>query len=117
MREASVLDEAAVWPEDFRLAAYWERSTEEFCHNLPRYYATFLANPGVMRWIRYRGWRLQEEVNEGDRVRVKIRFDIEEEAVQFVLSFGGEVEVIEPDQLREKVLVGARRIVQNSRSG
>jgi predicted DNA-binding transcriptional regulator YafY len=43
-----------------------------------------------------------------------MRFDIEEEAVQFVLSFGGDVEVIEPGELREKVLAGARTILERA---
>jgi predicted DNA-binding transcriptional regulator YafY len=42
---------------------------------------------------------------------VKLRFDIEEEAVQFALSFGGDIEVIEPAELREKVIAGARAIL------
>ena len=116
IREAAVLDLPAAYPSDFDLAAHWERSAAEFRERLPRYYATFLANPSVMRWIRYRGWRLDEETPEGDRVRVKLRFDIEDEAVQFALSFGGNIKVIEPDELREKVLAGARAILAHSQA-
>ncbi|MCU1294070.1 MAG: hypothetical protein JWP08_2920 [Bryobacterales bacterium] len=47
---------------------------------------------------------------------MKLRFDIEDEAVQFALSFGGDIEVIEPGDLREKVLAGARAILGKSRS-
>jgi predicted DNA-binding transcriptional regulator YafY len=108
--EAMILDELGARPADFDLAAYWERSAAEFREKLPRYYATFLASPAVMRWVRYRGWRLEEEAPEGDRVRVRLRFDVEEEAVQFALSFGGDVEVIEPRELRTKVLAGALAI-------
>lgn len=114
--EISVLDLPAVCPADFHLASYWERSTWEFREKLPRYYATFLASPSVMRWVRYRGWRLEEETAEGDRVRVKLRFDVEEEAVQFALSFGGAIEVVEPAELRARVLAGARDILAKSQS-
>jgi predicted DNA-binding transcriptional regulator YafY len=115
MREAAALDHDAEYPPDFDLPAQWERSASEFRDKLPRYYATFLAKPAVMRWIRYRGWRLEEETREEDRVRVKLRFDIEEEAVQFALSFGGDVEVIEPPELQEKVFAGARAILGPAR--
>ena len=111
IREATALDAAATYPADFDLAAYWERSAAEFREKLPRYYATFLAKASAMRWIRYRGWRLEEQIAEGDRVRVKLRFDIEEEAVQFALSFGGDVDVVEPAELKEKVYAGARAIL------
>src|SRR5258708_8177760 len=104
--EAVVLEQPSTRPAQFDLAAYWERSAAEFRENLPRYYATFRANPGVMRWVRYRGWRLEEETPEGGRVRVRLRFDVEEEAVQFALSFGAGIEVIEPPELRSAVLAG-----------
>jgi predicted DNA-binding transcriptional regulator YafY len=114
IREASILDLPAAPLANFDLAAYWERSATEFRDQLPRYYATFLASPGVMRWVRYRGWRLEEEsadAADGERVRVRLRFDIEEEALQFALSFGGQIEVIEPLELRAKILAGAHAIL------
>jgi predicted DNA-binding transcriptional regulator YafY len=55
---------------------------------------------------------LEEEAPEGDRVRVRLRFDAEEEAIQFALSFGGDVEALEPHELRAKVLAGALAVVQ-----
>jgi predicted DNA-binding transcriptional regulator YafY len=111
MAEASILDQPCVRPAEFDLAAYWERSASEFREKLPRYYATFLADPAVMRWVRYRGWRLEEELTEGDRVRVRVRFDVEEEALQFALSFGGDIDVVEPVELRAKLLAAAQAIV------
>jgi len=110
-----LLDERAELPAEFDLAAYWSRSAEEFRQHLPRYYATFLADPSILRWVRYRGWRLEEETPEGDRVRIRLRFDIEEEARQFALSFAGAVEVVEPEALRAGVVAGAREIIANYR--
>jgi predicted DNA-binding transcriptional regulator YafY len=109
---AVILEQPSARPADFDLTAYWERSAAEFRAKLPRYYATFTAKPAVMRWVRYREWRLEEEVPQGDLVRLRMRFDVEEEAVQFALSFGGDVEVVEPDELRAKVLAGALAIVR-----
>jgi predicted DNA-binding transcriptional regulator YafY len=98
--DAAILEQPSARPVEFDLAGYWERSATEFREKLPRYYATFLASPSVVRWVRYRGWRLEEEAPEGDRVRVRLRFDVEEEAIQFALSFGGDVEAVEPHELR-----------------
>jgi predicted DNA-binding transcriptional regulator YafY len=110
MREAEILEQPASRMAGFDLTAYWERSAAEFREKLPRYYATFRASPEVMQWVRYRGWRLEEEVSEGESVRLRMRFDTEEEAVQFALSFGGRIEAIEPPELRAKVLAGALAI-------
>jgi predicted DNA-binding transcriptional regulator YafY len=111
MRDAAVLDEASTRLTGFDVAEWWERSSSEFREKLPRYHATFLADADAMRWIRYRGWRLEEESPQGERLRVRLRFDVEDEAVQFALSFGGRVEVVEPAALREKVLDGARSLL------
>lgn len=102
IRNLEILEAAAQRPTDFDLADYWERSLAEFREKLPQYRATFLAKPAVMRWIRYRGWRLEEERPEGALVRVRLRFDSEEEALQFSVSFGADVKVLEPMELRCK---------------
>jgi predicted DNA-binding transcriptional regulator YafY len=103
MSRPEVLPQIAVRPKDFNLRAWWERSATEFRDKLPRYYATYIAVPGVLRWAKYRGWRLEETQPAGEKVRLRIRFDAEEEALQFALSFGPDVEVVEPAALREKV--------------
>ena len=110
--QAAILDKRSARPAAFDLASYWERSAAEFREKLPRFHATFLVNPPAMRWVRYRGWRLEQEAQEGERFRVRLRFDIEEEAVQFALSLGGEVEIVEPRALRSKVLAGALAVIQ-----
>jgi predicted DNA-binding transcriptional regulator YafY len=112
--QAAILDRRVDPLREFDLAAYWQQSASEFREKLPRYYATFLANPSIMRWIRYRGWRLEEETPLEDRVRLRLRFDIEEEAVQFALGFAGDIEVVEPPELKAKVFAGALAIVSRS---
>jgi predicted DNA-binding transcriptional regulator YafY len=111
MQDAAVLDQPCGGSEEFDLAEYWSRSAVEFRDKLPRFYAIFLAESAVMRWVRYRGWRIEEERMEGDRVRVRVRFDIEEEALQFALSFGPGVEVIDPVELRSKVVLAAQALL------
>jgi predicted DNA-binding transcriptional regulator YafY len=101
--EPKVLPTPSAVPPDFDLAEYWERSASEFREKLPKYHATFLVSPSVMRWVRYRGWRVEAEERERDRMRVRMRFDAEEEALQFALSFTGSIEVVEPTELLAKV--------------
>jgi len=111
MSAADVLEETAVRPEGFDLAEYWAQSESAFREQLPKYYATFGVDPEVMRWVRYRGWRLEEETAAGERMRIRVRFDVEEEALQFALSFGAKLEVLEPAELRERVIESARAIL------
>jgi predicted DNA-binding transcriptional regulator YafY len=64
-----------------------------------------------MQWIRYRGWRLEEETPQGELVRVRLRFDAEAEVLQFALSFGADVELLEPAELRPRVRDAAREML------
>jgi predicted DNA-binding transcriptional regulator YafY len=112
IKELEILDIPASRPSDFDLAEYWKRSAAEFREKLPQYRATFLANPSVMRWVRYRGWRLESEEQEGSRVRIQLRFDAEEEALQFALSLGPDVEVLQPIPLRDKAREAASNMLR-----
>jgi predicted DNA-binding transcriptional regulator YafY len=112
IREVAALEAASSRPAEFDLTAYWERSATEFREKLPRYYASFRVSPSVMRWVRYRGWRLEEERAEEDGIHIRVRFDSEEEALQFALSFGAAAEVLQPADLRGKVLEAARAAVR-----
>ena len=109
--DAAVFDEPSRRPADFDLAGHWERAATEFRDKLPRYYATFLAEREALPWARYRRNRVVEETNDGERVRIRMRFDVEDEALHFALALGKSVEVVEPAELRERVLVVAKALV------
>jgi predicted DNA-binding transcriptional regulator YafY len=94
---------AAIRPDGFDLANYWEESSSRFREQLPQIQARYLADPGVLRWIRYKGWRVVEQGGEGERLRLRLRFDSEEEVVQVALAHGAAIELIEPAALREVV--------------
>jgi predicted DNA-binding transcriptional regulator YafY len=113
MQDAEALSDASPSvPADFDLAAYWKDSVAEFRQKLPRYEAEFLVEPSVMRWARYRGWRVLDQRAEGNRIAVRLRFDAEEEAIQFALSFGADLEVVEPRKLRARVRAALRRAIK-----
>lgn len=108
----SVEDDASIRPDGFDLAQYWEAAASRFREQIPEVHATYRVDPRVLRWIRYRGWRVVEQVDEGERVRVRLRFDSEEEVVQLALAHGGDIELIEPVALRDVVREAARATVE-----
>jgi predicted DNA-binding transcriptional regulator YafY len=112
MRDAALEAEPSHLPAGFDLAAYWHRSAAEFQGRLPRYHLTALVEPGVLRWVRYRALRIEEEIPAGRRVRITLRFDVEDEALQFALAFGADVEVVEPVALKRRALEAARATVE-----
>jgi predicted DNA-binding transcriptional regulator YafY len=114
--DASILDALAVRPPDFDLAASWRKSSAEFKANLPRYYATMRAGPDVLRALHY-GVRFGAVESAGpadDRgwALLDLRFDAQSAACQFALSWGSQIEVLDPPALREQVLESARSILE-----
>jgi len=109
---AQILPERAARPEDFDLAAYWEASSNRFREHLPRYNATFVVTEHILPWICYRPWRVLEQTPVGNhRYRVSLRFDAPEEARQCALAHGAELEVLEPQELREYVIATAQAVL------
>lgn len=115
IRSAEVLDEPCVRPTDFNLAAYWEQSAVRFREHLPRYLATVRVSPAALPAIRAGGryTRIEREAPPDRDGWVRLMMDFEEEhnARDYVLSFGADVEVVEPAALRALVRRAAEDIV------
>jgi predicted DNA-binding transcriptional regulator YafY len=109
---AEVLEEPSRRPLNFDLAEHWERAATEFRDKLPRFYATVVATRDALPRVRYYSRRVEAETDDGDHVRLRMRFDAEEEALQFALALGASVEVLEPVALRARVLATAESLVR-----
>ncbi|HKU78056.1 MAG TPA: YafY family protein [Pyrinomonadaceae bacterium] len=105
---AEILDEPASIPRDFNLGDYWEQSATTFKSSVPKYLATFWVSPSVVLRLNFAGRFAR--VNETDETdargwkKVHVGFDVEEMACEYAVSFGPNLEVIEPLALREKVV-------------
>lgn len=117
VQSAEVTDQLFVRPQAFNLAICWEQSYANFKAALPRYPATVRVGPAIFSKIRSaRGFARVEQVDlsaadaEG-WIKVSIVFETEEEACGYVLSFGPQIEVLEPQVLRQKVIHLAEQVV------
>jgi predicted DNA-binding transcriptional regulator YafY len=115
VQNAKLMEEPCACPAGFVLAAYWEQSAARFKANLPRYHATMRARPDIVHRLSFGGrFARIEEIGKPDAggwVRVSLRFDVEEMACEYALSFGPAIEVVEPESLRRKVLEAATIVV------
>ncbi|HEV2853391.1 MAG TPA: YafY family protein [Thermoanaerobaculia bacterium] len=113
--DATILDEPATRPQDFDLAAWWEQSAADLKAAMPRYPATVRVHPDLLPRLRYalRFARIEAmgEPGEDGWTAVEIRFQFEEEAIEYVLSFGTRIEVVAPPELRERVIQRAKDVV------
>jgi predicted DNA-binding transcriptional regulator YafY len=113
--EARLTAEVCLRPSDFDLAGYWRQSAAEFQAGLPRFNAKIRIGPAVSGWLNYMGRASRIQHREPPDAQgwstLTMRFDAEEEACQFALSFGDQAEVLEPESLRAKVIAGAQGTV------
>ncbi|HEX5734432.1 MAG TPA: YafY family protein [Blastocatellia bacterium] len=116
VQEIRLTEERFTRPEGFDLAAHWEQSTLRFKTSLPRYSTTVRVSPTVFPRLGFAGRFAKIEragAPEPDGWRkVWLRFDVEEMAVEYVLSFGPQIEVLEPVSLREKVIMMAESVIE-----
>lgn len=110
--EVQLLMETFQRPSNFDLVQYWEQSTEQFKARLPRY-------PAIVRMTEQQLSRLQREryvkilhfkVEKDGWGKAQLEFHTLESACQWILSCGREMEVLEPSELRDKVIIESNAI-------
>lgn len=115
VQSAKVLPEASERPAGFDLAAYWRQSAAEFKEKFPRYAVTVRVHPDFVPYLYLVGrFSRVENVTEPDADgwrRAVIVFQVEEGAIQGLLSLGAKVEIVEPLELREKVIEQAESLL------
>jgi predicted DNA-binding transcriptional regulator YafY len=115
VRSAELLDEVFERPADFDLAAHWEASSARFTERIPRFPAILRVAPSALTGVRVGGryTRLEhEEPPDTDGwVRMTVLFEDDHSACEYVLSFGPQMEVIEPETLRATVVKAAEAMV------
>ncbi len=121
IRAAAILHDPAVREPDFDLAAYWDRSAEEFRAALPRFHAIVRVAPEGFGRLKIGWWRFvrieDAELPDTDGwIRCRLRADTVDVAVDCLLGLGHLAEVIEPADLRDHVVEAARRIVDRDLS-
>jgi predicted DNA-binding transcriptional regulator YafY len=114
--DAKLTDQSCQRPAGFDLATHWEQSTVKFKEHLPQYRATLRVAPEILFRFPYAGRfaRVErvEEDEHGGWATVDMRFQMEEEAIEYVLSFGSRIEVVEPLSLRDKVIDMAKSVIK-----
>ena len=114
--DVEVVDEPCRRPKGFDLEAYWKASMDHFKASLPRFHSRVRVSPAIFPRLRYAGRfaRIEEtSLPDADGWReVVVRFDTEEIACEYMLSFGPQLEVLDPAGLRDKVIRMAQSVLE-----
>jgi len=108
VQSARVTDQPCVRPQDFDLTAYWAQSSTHFVANLPRYPVTVRIAPEVLEQVYHAGRYARidhvEPPGADGWIMLRLLFENEDAACGYILSFGTQVEILDPQSLREKVI-------------
>lgn len=115
IQEVTLLDEPCVRPADFDLADYWKQSSAEFVANIPREVVIARLKQSELERAYHAGRFIRvEPLSDPDEqgwVRARFSFEVKDEMCGYLLSFGPELEVLEPREVREQVIDLARGLV------
>lgn len=103
---ATILDVPCVRPAQFDLTHYWLQASSDFRASLPQYRVIARIEQTILlriRWWRYAFVEHTAAPDSAGWVRATLCFEIEEEAIVFVLSCSASIEVLEPTELYDKV--------------
>ncbi|HZR41066.1 MAG TPA: WYL domain-containing protein [Ktedonobacteraceae bacterium] len=108
IQEAWVEEQACERPADFDLAEYWIQSSREFRANIPRHAVVVRARQEALPRMLHAGRFIQvEQIDQADEegwTTARLLFDAKDEMCGYLLSFGTDIEILEPQELREQVV-------------
>jgi predicted DNA-binding transcriptional regulator YafY len=116
--DAVVLDERTDRPAGFDLSTFWAESSAAFERDTPRVDVVVrLPRTRLERLADAVGWHAIEtavalDEPELDWVRLRLDLSWPDEVPSRILSAGSSIEVLEPFEIRERVIATARRIVE-----
>ena len=118
IREATPLEQRFERPEPFDLGAYWAESSAAYEREAPRVEVVIRIRPERMGWLpdavgaRAAGEAVRLDAPDPDGwLHLRLRLDWPDEAAHTLLRLGSGAEILEPADIRERLLVTARRIV------
>ncbi|GCE31116.1 transcriptional regulator [Dictyobacter alpinus] len=115
IQSVQLLEQVAVRPPDFDLAAFWAQSSKNFTSTLRCYHSSVRVAPEALPRV-YGSSRLfrieqTEIVDTQGWTTLHLRFDNDSEACAFILSFGAQVEVLEPVALKQQIIELAETVL------
>ena len=113
IQAAEILEQPCIRPPDFDLATSWSRSSTLFRANLPCYPVCIRVATEAVPLIYQANKRVTHTgpTDSEGWITLQLQFETEAEARGYILSFGTQIEILEPLTLREQVIELARSIL------
>ncbi|WP_028777229.1 helix-turn-helix transcriptional regulator [Shimazuella kribbensis] len=116
IRIANPIAETFQRPPSFDLACYWENSTNSFLKNLPTYEVQAMAHSSIYHRLTFAERFVQITkvgvCKENGWIPIHLTFQTENEAKGYLLGFADQIKVMEPKELKDKILKMAQSILK-----
>lgn len=116
---AEMMDESFPYPTEFNLARYWEQSTAQFKHNLPRYPAKIKIKEHLLHRLEQERYiqMIHVEKSEEGWLEATVAFATLDHGSETILSYGASAEALTPAELRSKVMTETKAVLNLYSSG
>lgn len=117
IRELESQTEPFARPDNFQLAAYWKQSKRQFKESLPKVHVQVLFHPSIRGRLSFTNKFVQSidtavSPTDDQMMSAQLSFNTEQEAVEYVLGFGGNMRLVQPEHLVEQIMEQARKVLE-----
>jgi predicted DNA-binding transcriptional regulator YafY len=120
IRALSLLDESFERDTHFDLVPYWESRLAEFAASFSEYQCVLRVHPDRINWLKTltagRYTILGEGEDDDAWLRLQFHIDSEVMATMLVFGAGNQVEILEPESLRQTVIAQAEAVLHHTRT-
>lgn len=109
-----LLDQSFSRRPDFDLPAYWQTQMQNFSSSVSGYRCTLrvhLERVAFVKWLMPGRWEVIQEGDDQEWTTLSLEMDSALLAKMLVFGLAGSVEVVEPPELREAVVMQAREAI------
>ncbi|MCY6370182.1 helix-turn-helix transcriptional regulator [Clostridium ganghwense] len=113
IKSLTILDKEFDRPQDFNLKEYWTESTQKFIKSIPKYQISIKTTVETLDHIKSRMFiNIIECTSTGNDIQLILEFNAKWQAVEFVLGYGHNVQLISPEEVKTEVIKVAHEIIE-----
>lgn len=114
IKEVLEIGESFVRPENFNLEQYWLSQTATFHTKLPKYPIKVRTTFEIYNHIKSRNLiRIIDTHISDNEITLSLQFDAEFQAIELIMGYGPDMQVIEPPELIDTIHSRAQKIIES----
>lgn len=114
--QVEMLSDCFTRPQHFSLPQYWKQSKLNFVESLPSIEVKVLAHKELLGRMLFTD-KFVEQIHEDicsreQWVRLSLQFNTEQEAIEYIIGFGGRMKLLEPADMIPEIIQQAKSVIK-----